>query len=532
MPGLRPVFAWFACSALAVAVVVTISISPVAGAADATVEAESMKVSPTSGASTVRDSAASGGVALVLSAAVTASTTVALPASASIVIRAKGQQCNGAPTMNLTMDGRAISTTKVSTSSWTNFTSPTNIAAGTHTIGIVFPNAFRFFFCTRALSLDRVTIVGVASTTTPSSSTPTSSSTPGSSTPTSPPTPTGSPTAPTGDATAWLQTRFDAIKPGETLTLEPRTYQHSGVLKLRVAGARIDGNGATLQATSDSTSAVQLLADNDSLANLTLAAPLTGSRYSTPDQHKLFIQGNGANVSDVTINGSAAAGVFVYGATNFTLNRVTVRNTRADGIHMTNGANNGQVNNAVTEWTGDDGVAVVSYGSGPICHDIVIDSPKVNGTTWGRGISVVGGQNISYRNIAVSQSSAAGVYIATEGNSYNTLSVSNVNVTGGTVTGANTSTQVIHGAVLVYSGNSSRSLTDVTISGLAVAGTPSSAQRNVGFIADTGTVGRIAFTNIALQNTNLPPFMKSSSVPAGSYRTSGWTLNGTPINVG
>jgi len=37
-----------------------------------------------------------------------------------------------------------------------------------------------------------------------------------------------------------LQSRFDALKSGETLTLEPRTYQHSGVLRLRVAGARVN----------------------------------------------------------------------------------------------------------------------------------------------------------------------------------------------------------------------------------------------------------------------------------------------------
>ena len=304
------------------------------------------------------------------------------------------------------------------------------------------------------------------------------------------------------------------------------------MLRLRVAGARVNGNGATLQATSDSTSAVQIAADNVYLSNLNLAAPLTGSRYSTLDQHKLVITANADTVSNVTITGSAAAGVFVYGASNFTLDRVTVRNTRADGIHMTNGANNGRVNNAVTENTGDDGVAVVSYGGEPVCHDIVVESPQVNGTTSGRGISVVGGQNISYRNIAVSRTTAAGVYIASEGDPYYTLPVSKVDVTGGTVTSANTSTQVVHGAVLVYSGNSRSGLSDVTISGLTISNTPSSAQRNVGIILDSGTLSRIAFNNIALQNTNLPPFMKSAKVPTGSYTTSGWTLNGSPIAVG
>jgi hypothetical protein len=304
------------------------------------------------------------------------------------------------------------------------------------------------------------------------------------------------------------------------------------VLKLKVAGASVNGNGATLQATSDATSAVQVVADNVSVTNMTLAAPLSGTRYSSLDQHKLVLQANGDSVSDVTITGSAAAGVFVDGASNFTLNRVTVRNSRADGIHMSRGANNGQLNNVVTEMTGDDGIAVVSYRNEPVCHDIVVNSPRVNGTTWGRGMSVVGGQNISYRNIAVSQSNAAGVYIASEGDPWYTLPVSKVDVTGGTVTGANTNPQVVHGAVLVYSGNANSGLSDVTISGLTISNTPTTAQRNVGIILDSGTLSRIAFNNIALQNTTLPPFIKSAKVPAGSYTTSGWTLNGQPITVG
>lgn len=343
-----------------------------------------------------------------------------------------------------------------------------------------------------------------------------------------PPPPVSNPPA---DSTAALQAMFDSLRPGDTLTLSPQTYRHSGVLRIRASGVTIEGNGATLQATNDATSAVQILGDNVTVRNLNLSAPLTGTRYESLDQHKLVVVGDGVTVSDVTVTGSAASGVFVYGASNFRLNRVTVRNSRADGIHMTNGANNGRVDNAVTQWTGDDGVAVVSYGGEPICHDIVIESPTVMGTTHGRGISVVGGQDISYRNITVSQSSAAGVYIAAEGNPYFTHSVNRVEVIGGTVTGANTSTSVVHGAVLVYGGNTGRSVSNVTISGLTIADTPRTAYRNVGIVLDTGTVSNIAFTNIALRNTSLIPLALSPRVPAGSYTASGWARNGVPITV-
>jgi hypothetical protein len=334
----------------------------------------------------------------------------------------------------------------------------------------------------------------------------------------------------TGDTTAALQAILDKLKPGDTLTLDKRTYQQSGVLQVRVAGVHIVGNGATLQATNDATSSFQILADNVSVENLTLTAPLQGARYENLEQQRLVIRGNGDTLTDVTVNGSAAAGVLIWGASNFTLTRVHVSNTRADGIHMSNGANHGTLNNCVVTASGDDGVAVVSYGNQPISHDIVINSPTVNGTTGGRGISVVGGQNIAYNNITVNNSNAAAVYIADEGDPWYTSSVNHVTVTGGTITGANTNAGTGHGAVLVYSGNGGQGVNDVTISGLTIASTTPSAPRNVGIVIDAGSVSGIVFKNIALQNTGLTP-LALYRVPAGTYTTSGWTLNGNPITA-
>jgi hypothetical protein len=332
----------------------------------------------------------------------------------------------------------------------------------------------------------------------------------------------------TRDHTALLQGYFDSLQPGQTLNLGGHTFRHSGVLRVSVAGVKIEGNGATLQATNDATSAVQINADNVTVNNLTLTAPLTGPRYTTPDQQKVVIQGNGVTLNDVTIKGSASGGVFISAASNFTLNRVRVIRSRADGIHMTNGSNNGKLNNCTTEWTGDDGFAVVSYANDVgVSHDIVIESPTVNGTTWGRGLSVVGGQNITYNNIAVSKTDAAGVYIAAEP-SYNTLGVNNVTVTGGTVTDANVSATVQHGAVLVYAGN--KSVSAVTISGLTVVDAPPLAGRNLGVVVGTGTVSNIAFRDIAIQQSTSLPIM-GGNAPRSSWTATRLTLNGHPATV-
>jgi enamine deaminase RidA (YjgF/YER057c/UK114 family) len=199
---------------------------------------------------------------------------------------------------------------------------------------------------------------------------------------------------------------------------------------------------------------------------------------------------------------------------------------------MTNGANNGVINNPVVTEAGDDGISVVSYlADRAICHDITVNSPTINGTTWGRGLSVVGGHDITYNNINVNNTNAGGVYIAAEGDPYYTNTSYNIHVTGGTITGANYNPAVVHGAVIVYSGNTGQGVANVSISGLTITATSQTAQRNVAIVVDAGSVTNISLTNIALVNTTLPPFIHTKNVDGRNYTTSSWTLNGKPITV-
>jgi len=341
---------------------------------------------------------------------------------------------------------------------------------------------------------------------------------------------------PPGDATTSLQAMFDGLTPGATLKLDPKTYQHSGVVTITVPNVHIEGNGATLEATNDLTSSVQIRADGVSVSNLNLTAPIGGPRYSANEQHKLYVHGDGVRLSGITITGSAAAGVFLDGANNFVLDRVTVRDSRADGIHMTMGSSNGQVNNPLTERTGDDGVAVVSYGpqfgssAGP-CSNIVINSPVINGTTYGQGITVRGGNNITYNNIRVSDTSGAGVFLSSEGAPFFTQSTKNVIVAGGSVNNANVTPGNVMGAVAIYGEYPGFATTDVTLSDLTITNTPPNAERNIAvWVKDGGEVNRITLRNIAVrQQTNVPVIY--SDAPRETYTTTGITLNGAPFPV-
>jgi hypothetical protein len=334
------------------------------------------------------------------------------------------------------------------------------------------------------------------------------------------------------DRTAELQAKFDQLKPGETLTLEPATYQHSGIIYIRVPGVVVNGNGATLQSTNDLTSGVWIVADNVSVSNLNLTAPLSGPRYYETNQHKIVVGANGVRLSNLTITGSASAGVYIAGS-NFRVDRVTVRDTRADGIDVTGGASNGEVNDSTTERTGDDGFAVVSYIQDPEpCRNIVINSPVVNGAgaanVAARGIVVSGGENIVVRNIKVSQTSLAGVYISSVGD-FHTRSTDGVEISGGSVTRGNMAPTVPMGAVNVSSDHAGYSVTNATISNLSIIDTPPSAPSNIAVeTTNGGALSNVAFQNIRIQQgTDLPAI--SSNAPAGSYTASGITMNGRAI---
>lgn len=334
----------------------------------------------------------------------------------------------------------------------------------------------------------------------------------------------------TGDSTAGLQGMLNALAPGDTLTLEPRVYEHSGVLKVLVPDVRIDGNGATLQATHDETSAVQILSDGVQLSNIRLTAPPEGPRYMSPDEHKLVIGADNVAVSHVNIDGSAGAGVFVDGAQNFSIRDLTVHGTRADGLHMTNGAGNGVVEGVRTDQTGDDGVAVVSYGADAAsCHDITVSDVHVGSTRWGRGMTVVGGTNIAMRGFTVADTDSAGVYVATEGDPYFTRTVENVSISDGTVTGANRNAGIVQGAVLVAVENPGTEVRNVSISDIRIASTPPSAERNVAIYTKAGTLQGVQISGISLDNSTLPAFFTNAD--AGSFAVTGWTAGGNPIAV-
>lgn len=330
------------------------------------------------------------------------------------------------------------------------------------------------------------------------------------------------------DDTAALQAALDALRPGDRLVLPAgRTYRHSDVLLARGAGSSIEGAGALL-ASEQERSSLQLVADGVRISGITLRITGTSDRFHGLEQHRLVLgPHHGLVVSDVRVEGSAGTGVFVYGSSGFRITDLQVSDTRADGLHMTGGAREGLVERPVVVGSGDDGVAVVSYDKddGPT-HDITVVGARIRDQRGGRGVSVVGGEDVVYRDVHVARSSAAAVYLATEGAPFHTRSTRRVRVSDVQVVAANRTAAVDHGAVLVYAGAAGREVKDVVLDEVRIEGTRSGATRQVGVLADDGRVGGVLLRAFTVTGGSR---VFGATTGEETYRRVDWVVDGERV---
>lgn len=332
------------------------------------------------------------------------------------------------------------------------------------------------------------------------------------------------------DDTRALRSAIADLRAGDELYLPPgSTFRHTDTLRLTTAGVTLAGPGA-LKATDPQRSAVIVQADDVTVRDVTLRLGAETSRLGTFDHMKLtVIRADGFVAERVHVDGAAAAGVYLWGATDFVLRDLDVRDTKADGVHVTGPSSDGLVQRPVVQRSGDDGVAVVSYlADGQPVRRVSVESPTVLTTTWGRGVSVVGGEDVRVSDLRVDGSNAAAVYVAREGAPWNTFAPVRVSVVGGLLTRSNTSTTVDHGAVLVYDGRTDAGpLREVTVSDLTITGTRTTASRQVGFLRGGSQASGVVLSRLSLQGG--PRHLLTVDAPAGTWSATGWVHDGVPV---
>ncbi|CAB3792379.1 hypothetical protein LMG28614_03515 [Paraburkholderia ultramafica] len=157
-----------------------------------------------------------------------------------------------------------------------------------------------------------------------------------------------------------LQQTLDQLQAGQRLVFAPGRYVVGHSLVVKGQQVVVSGYGATLVATNPEDQTIVMSGSNSTLVGLTLIGTGT-TRLTTPGSTKVEVTGAGIQVLDVTIQGGASDGIFVFGGTDIAVVGNKVQGTLADGIHTTYGSHNVLVQDNTVTGTGDDMIAVVSY---------------------------------------------------------------------------------------------------------------------------------------------------------------------------
>lgn len=348
-----------------------------------------------------------------------------------------------------------------------------------------------------------------------------------------------------------IQAAFDYAKAhGESVVIPTGTFAYSGTLTangIKVAG---NGDGSVLKALDPHNEALFLTGNGGSFSNFQIQGNTSAGRLVTYETAAICVKGaTNYTVENMHINGSASVGVFSTGSSYGKILNNTVENTKADSIHNTGGSHDLTITGNRIINSGDDGISVVSYKDQQISHDILIQGNTVLDNNWGRGLTVVGGNNVQIIGNHVDGGTAdrAGVYIAAE-SEYNTYGVSNVLVRGNTLIDAG-GTQSGHGAVTLYNSQAgSTVLTGIKVENNQIVDPRASGVLAVGNGQISASVtgnsmyadGNKFYNNLdpaasVTQSGNTSYPMSSYStplVPAGGGVGSGGTSGGTPSDGG
>ena len=225
-----------------------------------------------------------------------------------------------------------------------------------------------------------------------------------------------------------------ALDGGGTLVFSPnKTYIKTSLLRVDRPGIKLWGYGAVLYSVvtdgqldeqGAAEVALHLDAPNTAVYGLTLVSNMRARVEAHPNLSGIWLSSSDQEVID---NRLEYANIFVREATRFAIARNVVYRSTFDGIHITTDSSFGAIVGNVVRQTGDDMIAVVSYGLGaPNVGRVLIQDNDVSGQYWGRGISVVGGYDVEIRHNTVSRTPfGAGILVHSE-TSYKTSNVNNV----------------------------------------------------------------------------------------------------------
>lgn len=244
-----------------------------------------------------------------------------------------------------------------------------------------------------------------------------------------------------------------ALTSHKTVFVPAGDFAHSGTITASAVSIVGQGPTSILRGTNWTTRSIWLKGSSAGIKNVTLLTNGVGTRQAPWEYVGIVL--NGAinfTVENCKVKHNGAAGLqTIASAGPGTITRCTFSGTLADSIHMTDEAHHITVTLNRIIASGDDGVACVSYSyDGGRVKNIEAAYNWISGNLGGRGMSVVGGQDINYHNNLITDNSQwAGIYIAQE-NSYQSFACQSVSCTFNTIQNCG-SNVTGHPGLLVFS---------------------------------------------------------------------------------
>jgi parallel beta-helix repeat protein len=317
----------------------------------------------------------------------------------------------------------------------------------------------------------------------------------------------------TDDTTAINNTIAAAQSQGKSVYVPPGTFRYT---TFRFNGITVTGAGSSsvLYAPNQASSMIILNGNGPKLTNLKVQVNGTSR---TGGDHAVFVEAaTNFTIDHVEVTGAASGSIVTFGSSSF--GKITnnyVHDTFADGIHNTDSVHDIVVANNTVRATGDDMIAIVSYNPAqtPVTN-ILIQDNDVSDNTWGRGISVIGGKNVTIQRNKVGRTPCcAGIIIASE-SSYNTAGVSNILVKNNQLTDNSGSTG--HGSILISGGNPGTTIDRIQLENNTITNPVNDSIKLEGTNSNTAI----------LSNTMTDPENKGIYIASGSnVYCSGNTLN-------
>jgi len=224
------------------------------------------------------------------------------------------------------------------------------------------------------------------------------------------------------DDTAAIQSAiYDALIQGKDVWLPPGTYIQSDRI-LVPEGVNVRGAGLwhthlhSVVTTSEWGGKVGFTIENETTVK---DMRISGVETSRIGEHAFAIQtvpGTGQN-NRLDRLWVEHVGGFV-GWTDWddsVIENVRVTDTYFDAIHWGDKGDTGNLaRNNYIRGTGDDGIANVNGTTFPLNENNVAERNTISAVYWGRGMSVVGGSNIIYRDNVIDSTYLAGMIVTTE----------------------------------------------------------------------------------------------------------------------